>query len=54
MSKVGIGPNGKIYTYGLNGEMARNYVKYGVYANDQDSRLRPRYKRWFRRLFLWA
>jgi hypothetical protein len=37
-------------TYGLDSEKARNYVRYGVYARDDDPRLRRRYKRWLRRL----
>ena len=51
MTKVGVGPNGEIYTYGLDGKMARNYVKYGIYVKDDDPRLRLRPKWWLLRLF---
>lgn len=36
MAKVCIGPNGELVTYGLDGEMARNYIKHGKYVKDSE------------------
>ena len=46
MSKVHIGHDGKIITYGFDGEKLRNYVKYGLYVSDDDPALRPP-RRWW-------
>lgn len=49
MAKVHIGSDGKITTYGLDGESLKNYRKFGIYARDDDPRLQPP-RRWWTRL----
>jgi hypothetical protein len=44
--KAMIGHGGKVITYGLDGEKAHNYVKYGLYVSDADARLKTRTRRW--------
>lgn len=41
-----MGHDGKLISYGLDGDKARNYVKYGLYVGDDDPRLRPA-RRWW-------
>jgi hypothetical protein len=45
--KVSIGGDGKLVTYGLDGESARNYVKHGLYVRDAE--LPPFGSRWIER-----
>lgn len=44
--KAYLGHDGKVITYGLDGEKARNYVKYGLYVGNNDPRLQP-HRRWW-------
>jgi hypothetical protein len=42
------GKDGRFVTYGLDGEMARNYIKHGLYVKDSELRLPPPKGFWYR------